>query len=322
MKLWKLLTVVACAVALSACLAACGGGASGGGSSMGGSGAATKDSAEASASAESSGSVDDYSWEELSKISQEIGKADSEDAAIDIAKKYGLCTADGRLDGTQVKNVALSDGTTAQVQIAGFAHDDKSDGSGKAGITFIFKDAVTEHPMVDTPKDKKHSNSGGWAASEMRSWLNSSFKGRLPQDLQEVIEPVDKLTNNVGKTQDVSSVTATSDELWLFSIRELCGQVDWVKFGYFDSKESDALFNAEGEEYKLFRDANVVVGSDGYIENDILKKAFRGKDCEWWERTPYPDNSSSFLYASGGVPHYLGNDHVEHSLAVVPGFCV
>ena len=73
-------------------------------------------------------------------------------------KKYNLCTPDGKLDGTQVKNVTLFDGTTTQVQIAGFAHDDKTVGSGKAGITFIFKDAVAEHSM-----NNSRTNAGGWA---------------------------------------------------------------------------------------------------------------------------------------------------------------
>ena len=161
-------------------------------------------------------SVEDYTWNELSKISKEIGAAGNEDAATDIAKEYNLCTSDGKLDGTQAKTVTLADGATAQVQICGFAHDGNANGSGKAGITFIFKDAVDERPM-----NNAGTNSGGWEASEMRSWLNSSFKGQLPSDLQNVIVPVTKMTNNTGETTSASSVTATSDELWLPSVCEL-----------------------------------------------------------------------------------------------------
>ena len=79
--------------------------------------------------------VEAYTWDELAQISDEIGAAGDEAAAIEVAKKYNLVTADGKLDGTQVKLVTLTNNMTVPVQIVGFAHDDKTAG-GKAGITF------------------------------------------------------------------------------------------------------------------------------------------------------------------------------------------
>ena len=99
--------------------------------------------------------VEAYTWDELSRISAEIGAAGDEAAAIEVAKKYNLCTPEGKLDGTQVKSVALADGTQTTVQIVGFAHDDKTAG-GKAGITFIFGICVGEAPMSSTD-----TNAGG-----------------------------------------------------------------------------------------------------------------------------------------------------------------
>ena len=198
------------------------------------------------------GSVEEYSWAELSQISQEIGKA---------------------------------------------------------GITFIFQDAVGHHSMYDVG-----TNSGGWEASEMRSWLNSDLKEQLPSDLQDVIVPVSKMTNNVGKTQSASSVTATSDVLWLFSSRELCGQIDW--YSYSDSYCKDVL-NAEGVQYKLFRDMNV----DSDNGNAILAKtSWRGRDA-WWERSARPSHSDRFLRVSpdGNPAHFVSPDAIG---SVVPGFCI
>ena len=256
---------------------------------------------------EAKASVEDYTWDELSRISKEIGAAGDEDAAIDIAKEYNLCTPDGKLDGTQVKTVTLADGTIAQVQICGFAHDDKADGSGKAGITFIFKDAVDEHSM-----NNAGTNSGGWEASEMRSQLNSSFKEQLPSDLQNVITSVSKMTNNTGEATSASSVTATSDELWLFSVCELCGQINW-----YNEQSLCSVINAEGEEYKLFRDMNV----DDRNGNAILTKTSRGGSCTWWERSPRPRYSVGFVSVGpDGSPGY--GDNADVSLAVVPGFCI
>ena len=326
----KKLTVfvlVCVAVLALAGLVACGGAGSGGNGVKGSENSSASSSessseistASSSASAMSTGggigvkdSVDAYSWDELSEISQEIGEAESEEAAIEIAKKYNLCTSDGKLDGTQVKNVTLSDGTTTQVQIAGFAHDYRSYGTGKAGITFIFKDAVAEHAMNST-----RTSEGGWEKSEMRDWLNSDFKGQLPQDLLVVIVPVDKSTNNKGKTKYVSSVTATSDELWLCSGRELCGQVDGQVIDDRNNQAHNDVLNAEGEEYKLFRDMNVDTASG----NAILTKTFKGDSCDWWKRSPSPRYSGAFnAVDSDGDPN-SGYD-ANRSNAVVPGFCI
>ena len=250
--------------------------------------------------------VEAYTWDELSQISDEIGAAGDEAAAIEVAKKYNLCTPEGKLDGTQVKLVTLTNNMTVPVQIVGFAHDDKTAG-GKAGITFIFGECIGEMPM-----NAEMTNAGGWEASQMRAYLNGDGMALLPEDLKKVVAPVDKLTNNAGETQDVSAVTTTSDSLWLPSFAELVG---WLP----DDASSDApVFNAEGSQYKLYRDTNVVWEN---IENPILVKNYQNSPDYWWERSPYPSGSGGFLCVfSGGGPG--GGGYAGSSNGVVPGFCL
>ena len=250
--------------------------------------------------------VEAYTWDELSQISDEIGAAGDEAAAIEVAKKYNLCTPEGKLDGTQVKLVTLTNNMTVPVQIVGFAHDDKTAG-GKAGITFIFGECIGEMPM-----NAEMTNAGGWEASQMRAYLNGDGMALLPEDLKKVVAPVDKLTNNAGETQDVSAVTTTSDSLWLPSFAELVG---WLP----DDASSDApVFNAEGSQYKLYRDTNVVWEN---IENPILVKNYQNSPNYWWERSPYPSGSGGFLCVfSGGGPG--GGGYAGSSNGVVPGFCL
>lgn len=264
------------------------------------------DAAAAGASVKSA--VEAYTWDELAQISGEISQASDEAGAIEIAKKYNLCTADGRLDGTQVKSVTLADGTQTTVQIVGFAHDDKTAG-GKAGITFIFGDAIGESSM-----NPESTNAGGWEDSELRGLLNSEGVKLLPEDLMKHVVAVDKLTNNVGETQSVSSVTVTSDKLWLFSATELCGLIDWYGSDYAACND---VLNAEGSEYKLYRDMAV----DSYNSNAILVKNFDGEPRNWWGRSPRPDASGSFqhVYSDGDPYYYVG---ANLSYGVVPGFCI
>lgn len=275
----------------------------GDGEAQGNSGDAAGD---ASAGAAVKSAVEAYTWDELSQISNEIAGAADEAGAIEVAKKYNLCTPDGKLDGTQVKSVALTNGTQTTVQIVGFAHDNKT-GGGKAGITFVFGDCITEAPM-----NAESTNAGGWEGSQLRGYLNSDGMSLLPEDLASAIVPVDKLTNNVGETEDTSSVTTTSDSLWLFSPTELCGTIEWC----FDAACNDVL-NAEGSEYQLFRDIGVNTSSN----DDILVKNMSGSSYYWWERSPYPDDTNYFQ----NVYHY-GNPnsgyYTDAPLGVVPGFCV
>lgn len=255
--------------------------------------------------------VEAYTWDELSRISAEIGAAGDEAAAIEVAKKYNLCTPEGKLDGTQVKSVTLADGTQTTVQIVGFAHDDKTAG-GKAGITFIFGDCVGEAPM-----NGESTNAGGWEASQMRAYLNGDWRVQLPEDLNAVIVPVDKLTNNVGETQEASSVTTTPDSLWLPSFTELAGPIPAAELWGGGYEWAADIFNAEGTRYKLFNDASVIWNDD----NPILAKNFQGSSHDWWARSPYPENSAGFqIVDSGGSPDrgYIAN----LSSGVVPGFCI
>lgn len=250
--------------------------------------------------------VEAYTWDELAQISDEIGAAGDEAAAIEVAKKYNLCTPEGKLDGTQVKLVTLTNNMTVPVQIVGFAHDDKTAG-GKAGITFMFGDAIAEAPMNQTD-----TNAGGWEASQMRAYLNGDGMALLPEDLKKVVAPVDKLTNNVGETQDVSAVTTTSDSLWLLSAAELCGSIDW-----YSDPSYNAVLNAEGFEYQLFRDTAV----DSSNANDILVKNYQNSPGYWWERSPYPGSSGGFqIVGSAGYP--IGYGGASRSDGVVPGFCL
>ena len=256
--------------------------------------------------------VEAYTWDELSQISAEICAAGDEAAAIEVAKRYNLCTPEGKLDGTQVKSVTLADGAQTTVQIVGFAHDDKTSG-GKAGITFIFGDCVGQEPM-----NEEGTNEGGWEASPMRTYLNGTWRAQLPEDLNAVIVPVDKLTNNVGNTMGASCVTVTSDSVWLFSYAELAGPIPAAELWGGGYEWAADIFNAEGTRYKLFNDTGVI-WNDG---NPILVKNFQGSSFLWWERSPYPGTSGDFqLMDSGGDPTN-GYGNADDFPGVVPGFCI
>ena len=112
-------------------------------------------------------SVNDYSWDELKVLSNAIATASSNDDALQIAEDYHLCTEAGNLDGTQTKDITLSNGKTVQAQIIGFRHDPKSDGSSLSGITFLLCS-----PLTTLSANASGTTTGGWAQSDVRAWLS------------------------------------------------------------------------------------------------------------------------------------------------------
>lgn len=254
--------------------------------------------------------VNDYSWEELSKISAQISACSSREEALEVAKSYNLTNPDGTLDGTQVKQVELTDGTTAEVQILGFYHDDKSDGSGKTGISFIFKDAIAQHVM-----NSNGTTEGGWANSEMRAWMNSELIALLPDDLRSQIAAVDKLTNSVGFTGDQNSVTASSDSLWLLSQIEIEGPSDGSNSAYFGA------LDCEGEQYQLYANCGAARNVPLPTLQKTLAPAPGISAVPWWQRSSAADVAANFYYTSEGGEAFCGGA-ASNAFGVVPGFCI
>ena len=310
-------------------------GAAAGGGSSESSESSEKEKSSVSTSSDSDvpvrDSVDDYSWKELSRIAELIAEDDGKNVSK-LVKRYHLVNEDGDLDGSQSKELVLENGVKTRVQIIGFAHDAKSS-KGKAGITFMFEDCIAEHVY-----NGNGSNAGGWKGSEIRAWLNDDLLYILPSDLRDVIVKVHKNTNNTGKTTSTSSVTETSDELWLPSFTEIVGKI--TVQSYEDAyeripSENRALFesffaiwNAEGFQYQLFRDRGVVMGrpktllvKDYLAESGPagLKKDF---PCEWWGRSPSPGETDRVQsFDNDGSPRKSTSSPKEH-LAVAPCFCI
>lgn len=268
--------------------------------------------------------LDEYSWDELSRISAEISAAESDEAGREVAKRYGLLEEDGTVT-SQTKMIVLDNARALDVRLAGIRHDDKADGSGKAGLTFMTVGALDIRPMNDTDTIE-----GGWEASSLRAWLANEIPPRLDADLAKALVPVSKLTNNRGLTDSLDDVTATQDKLWVFSVHEVCGDVTWDVDEYFQKRgyeDVDGMLNAEGDQYEVFVKAGIT-GTSGPSEFLSLKDTTGASP--WWYRTPHPfdfqglgdtgTNGYFYRVMETGYPNSMGAPQDPSS--VVVGFCV
>lgn len=262
----------------------------------------------------------DYSWEELSEVSAKVAAAGSAEAGAEVAEGYNVHVGD-------MRRFKLADDTVVDVTVVGICADERSDGSGVAGLTFICSPIATE------PMSEEATNAGGWEGSGLRAWLASDGMALLPEDLASKIVPVKKSTNNVGVTSDASAVTQTDDALWLFSASEVCGPLTWfsdeygdtpnVWTAYVDYTVYDALLSSEGAQYAYFAEAGVT-GESG--AGGVLEQTLRGAATAWWYRTPYPftytgaDESFFYQVMDSGYPSSVGEATSE--AGVVLGFCL
>ena len=293
-------------------------------------------------------SLSEYSWAELASIADEIASCPDEATAFAHTAAYGLCGEGGSLDAGKTKAVELVDGSSVQVMLAGIWHDERTDG-GKAGLTFVFAAPADEHAMnhaFENADGDDADSVGGWAASDMRSWLNGDYLLRFPPELRGRIVSVQKLTANSLDTEDElieagslegtasDWVGETSDRLWLLSAAELCGVVPVHDALGIDQTMAD-VYAAEGSQYRLFADAGVAA----FEPNSLLEWKVGDTPCTWWLRTKTLEFGDGFwLVGTDGTPlNGLGEDAratqdssfapeklwgPDHARAIVAGFCL
>lgn len=198
-------------------------------------------------------------------------------------------------------SMKLTDGKTLTYRIIGINHDDPAGGSGKAGLTFL-----TTTTGIWSPMNAIDTNAGGWEKSELRQKMNSGkIWNLMPSDFQSKVKAVKKLSNNVGGGDENknAAVTATSDKLFLLSYSEIVHTSRWASDYPWTS--------SEGTQYEAFKSK---------VLNNYSGNAYQRVGGWWWERSVYPNDSTSFLLAlPGSDASYDGG--AANSYCVCPAWC-
>ncbi|MDO4503239.1 MAG: Ig-like domain-containing protein [Coriobacteriia bacterium] len=271
--------------------------------------------------------LDDYSWAELSDISEMISQAPDLDAAREIGIRYHLLSSAGKILPNSYKRVTVTcldaNGrnfrATCHVRIIGLRDDIVDSADYKlAGLTFEFKQIIACKRM-----NPDGVFSGGWASSELRAWLNADngLLPRLPADLVQAVVKARKCTNNTGALENYfqkdfsggSIVSRKGDYFFLPAFTEL---YSWCP----GTSNRAKAFNAESDQYTLYKELGV-----NYDDNcTLLCKYLVGQssqNMEYWLRTPeacFRNCFSSVLEDSG----YWGTCIIDEVIGVSPCFCI
>lgn len=168
------------------------------------------------------------------------------------------------------------------------------------GFVVEFADIISEQVMNST-----ETNVGGWPASAMRTYVNTTVYNALPSDLQNVITETSVVSGH-GSTSGEANFTS-SDKLYPLSTKEV-----WGKDGTSNTISNDT---AEAETRQLDYYKNKGVTTSNY--SGAIKQ-YNGSNYAWWLRSANSSTTNNFFYVSdaGDWGYYNANSTV----GVAPAF--
>ena len=185
------------------------------------------------------------------------------------------------------KTMAI-DGTDYLVDIVGKNHDTYTAG-GIAPLTFGLHDCYgTKYPM-----NSSGTNSTGWNGSKMRTETLPAILAKMPENIQNGIRSVNKLTATSGSD---STIKTASDKLFTFSAMEVYGS-------------AESSHSGEGKQYDYYKAGNSKVKKVG------------GTVSWWWLRSPIAETSDRFCAVSNNGSINITLSNAANSNGVCFGFC-
>ena len=168
------------------------------------------------------------------------------------------------------------------------------------GFVVEFADIISKESMNST-----ETNVGGWPASAMRTYVNTTVYSALPSDLQNVIATTTVVSGH-GSTSGEANFTS-SDKLYLLSTKEVWGKDGTSNIINYDTAE------AETRQLDYYKNNGVTTSNYG----GTLKQ-YNDTNMIWWLRsaTSYATDGFFNVYGDGDWNNY----HANYILGVAPAF--
>ena len=243
-------------------------------------------------------------------------------ADIQACCKAGAITSIAKVGDT------FSDGTYTYT-IIGINQDKPSDASGNALNKSQYGDVLTVMPLGApkgasngqpvamnasatpwgvnyAPMNSNGSNSGSWAASQMRSTTMPQYLAKLPQATQNAIGYVQKVTGTYdGGSTSGGSNSVTGDKCFLLSDKEIFGGSGAGNGSYCTTNEANATF-----QYQYF--AN--------IATTPASRNINSSANQWlWLRSPGYSYGDYFCIVYAGSS---GINNASYHYGVFAAFCI
>lgn len=242
-------------------------------------------------------------------------------ADIQACCKAGAITSIAKVGDT------FSDGTYTYT-IIGINQDKPSDANGNALSKSQYGDVLTVMPLGApkgatngqpvsmnagatpwgvnyAPMNSDGSNSGSWAASQMRSTTMPQYLAKLPQATQNAIGYVQKVTGTYNGSNSGGGNSVTGDKCFLLSGKEIFGGSGASNGSFCTTNEA-----AETFQYQYFQSIATTPAS-----RNINSSANQW----WWLRSPSYYNSIYFCGVNAGSSNTNG---AGYGIGVFAAFCI
>lgn len=189
--------------------------------------------------------------------------------------------------------------------IMGFNHYNGVGGMNKDHILWGFQECPFNRRMRPD-----NTNNGGWATSELRTWLQNSFKADLQRTLGVTLEPIQRHVANNGN-QTPLAATLVTDYVLLPSELEV--------FGAKTYSNEDTLPEcvAEMKQWPYYKDG---IAPNQASTRRTKHQASNNSTVWWWEESAYYGGATYFcLVNDNGTAGY---DSAAYVCGVSPAFVV
>ncbi len=212
----------------------------------------------------------------------------------------------GKYNVGDTKTINMGTYGTHTLRIANTSTPSECSGTGfsqtACGFVLEFADLITTHPMNDSA-----TNTGGWPATTMRTFVNDSIYNALPSDLRNSIINT-TVVSGIGSSDSSGSATCfkSTDKLYLLAPREIYNNYD----GTYDTANS------------LTRTLDYYI-TQGVTTTNYSGAIKRGENISynqwWWLRNANSQLNYSFsmVYDDGS---FINNFGANQSIGVSPAF--
>ena len=165
--------------------------------------------------------------------------------------------------------------------------------NGKAcSFVVLQKDSLSEYGYMNSSA----TNSGGWNNCARRTWCNNVYRNSVPASLRGIFKQFKVRTaNGTG-----SGVTESTDWFSLFSEKEVFGS----------TTHANSSAESQNTQLNWFKTSS----------NRIKKNGMNGSARNWWERSPYSDNSDRFCYVTNRGT--AGRWNADGTFGLAPFGCI
>ena len=181
------------------------------------------------------------------------------------------------------------------MEIVGIDVDDRADGQGKAGLTWISKTLLNTTHRMNPANDGGAIGTGangGWLNCEMRTYLKETIKPLIPEVVRNGIVEVTKVQSTITDGTMIKDGQTSTEDVWIPSNHEVFS--------------TTTTYESTGATYTKF-----------VANSDRIKKTLSGAANSWWLRSAYMHYSFLSVYSGGSSD----NNNASYAYRVALGFC-